>query len=148
MSTTDIEAPIIEDNSVDHGQDRAAIEAVIATVETAYNTNDADLMVQDVARNAVIGNAIGALQYGRAAVLEASRTSLAGFLKDQYARYEITDITFLRPDIALAHKAARAITPDGEPIDIEPAMVALYVLTKENGRWWIAARQNTPVLRG
>ncbi|WP_428846881.1 SgcJ/EcaC family oxidoreductase [Nocardia terpenica] len=82
MSTTDIEAPIVEDNSVDHSQDRAAIEAVIATVETAYNTNDADLMVQDVARNAVIGNAVGALQYGRDAVLEASRAGLAGFLKD------------------------------------------------------------------
>nr|WP_238846447.1 hypothetical protein [Nocardia terpenica] len=50
--------------------------------------------------------------------------------------------------MALAHKTARAITADGKPIDIEPAMVALYVLTKENGRWWIAARQNTPVPRG
>ncbi|MFE7746525.1 SgcJ/EcaC family oxidoreductase [Nocardia sp. NPDC057455] len=148
MSTTDSEAPVIEDTSVDHAQDRAAIEAIIAKVETAYNTNDADLLVEDVARNAVIGNAVGLVQHGRDVVLEASRVGLAGFLKDEYVRYEVTDIAFLRPDVAIAHKAARAVTADGEPIDIEPAMVALYVLTKEQGRWWIAARQNTLVPRG
>ncbi|MFE2957510.1 SgcJ/EcaC family oxidoreductase [Nocardia tengchongensis] len=148
MSARDVEAPVIGDESVDHAADRAAIEAVIATVEIAMNTNDAELLVKDVARNAVVGNAVGALMRGRDVVLEASRAGLAGFLKDEYVRYEVTDIAFLRPDVAIAHKAARAVTAAGEPIDVEAAMVALYVLTKEDERWWIAARQNTPVPRG
>ena len=147
MSATPDVTPIIEDNTADHARDRAAIEALVANVETAFNTNDADLMVRDVARNAVLGNAAGMLVHGREATLEASRIGLAGLLKEEYVRYELIDIVFLRPDVALAHKAARAVTADGEPIDVEPAMVALYVLTKEDGRWWIAARQNTPVPR-
>lgn len=42
-------------------------------------------------------------------------------------------------------RAARATTADGTLIDRDPAMVALYVLVREGGRWWVAARQNTPV---
>ncbi|MFI6866387.1 SgcJ/EcaC family oxidoreductase [Nocardia sp. NPDC050406] len=147
MSTVNVEAPVIEDDTVDHAADREAITRIIATVETAYNTNDADLMVSDLARNAVVGNAVGMLQEGREVVLEASRVGLAGFLKNEYVRYDVRDIVFPRPDIALAHKTARATTADGELIDAEPAMVALYVLAKENGRWWIVARQNTLIPR-
>lgn len=145
MSIRDSDVPVIGDESVDHAADREAIEAIISTVEAAYNTNDAELMVRDLAANAVVGNAVGVLQRGREAVLEASRAGLAGFLKDEYVRYEVTDIGFLRPDVAIAHKAARAVTAEGETIDIDPAMIALYVLVKQDGRWWVAARQNTPV---
>ena len=52
---------------------------------------------------------------------------------------------FVRPDVALVRKHARAITAEGEPLDLDHSMSALYVLTKEEGRWWIAARQNTLV---
>lgn len=145
MSIRDSDVPVIGDESVDHAADREAIEAIISTVEAAYNTNDAELMVRDLAANAVVGNAVGVLQRGREAVLEASRAGLAGFLKDEYVRYEVTDIGFLRPDVAIAHKAARAVTAEGETIDIDPAMIALYVLVKQDGRWWVAARQNTPI---
>jgi uncharacterized protein (TIGR02246 family) len=82
---------------------------------------------------------------GRDALLEANRTGLAGFLRDQFARYEVADITFLRPDVAVAHKHAWATTPDGELLDVGHTMIALYVLVKEDQRWWIAARQNTLV---
>jgi uncharacterized protein (TIGR02246 family) len=60
-------------------------------------------------------------------------------------RYRVVEVTLLRPDVAIAHKTARATTADGTLIDTEPAMVALYVLVKEDGQWWTAARQNTLV---
>ncbi|MBL1076658.1 SgcJ/EcaC family oxidoreductase [Nocardia sp. 2] len=145
MSTAKSEAPVIADDSVDHTADRAAIAQVIRNVETAYNTNDAELMVADLAENAVVGNAMGVLQRGREAVLEASRAGLAGFLKDEYVRYEVLEIAFLRPDVAIAHKGARATTAEGQPIDRDDAMRALYVLVKQDGRWWVSARQNTLV---
>ncbi|PXX57875.1 uncharacterized protein (TIGR02246 family) [Nocardia tenerifensis] len=138
-----IEPPVVGDTTVDHSADIAAIEKIIGNVETAYNTNDAALMTADFTANAMVVNAVGALTTGRDALLEANRHGLAGFLKDEYVRYEITDITFLRPDVAFAHKVAGATTADGELIDIDHAMIALYVLVKEDGRWWTAARQNT-----
>ncbi|WP_306362037.1 SgcJ/EcaC family oxidoreductase [Nocardia sp. CC227C] len=140
-------APVVEDAGVDHDGDRAAIEAIIKRVETAYNTNDAELMVADLARNAVVGNAVGVLQYGRDDVLAASRAGLAGFLKDQYVRYDVLDVRFPRPDVAIAHKGARATDASGALIDVDHAMVAIYVLVKESGRWWVVARQNTLIPR-
>ncbi|MFI6953059.1 SgcJ/EcaC family oxidoreductase [Nocardia sp. NPDC050408] len=144
MSPTTIQ-PVVADTTVDHAEDIAAIERIIANVETAYNTNDAELMTADFTANAAVVNAVGALIAGKDALLEANRQGLAGFLKDQYVRYEVAGIVFLRPDIAIAHKLARATTAEAELIDIDHAMIALYVLVKENGRWWTAARQNTPI---
>jgi uncharacterized protein (TIGR02246 family) len=126
-------------------QDVAAIKQIVADVEQGFNTNDAELMNRHFAENAAVVNAMGVRTVGREALLAASEAGLAGFLSDQYARYDVTDVTFLRPDIALAHKEAYATTAEGADLDVGHAMNALYVLVKENGRWWIAARQNTLV---
>ncbi|MFD3431374.1 SgcJ/EcaC family oxidoreductase [Nocardia fluminea] len=145
MSMNMIQPPVIDDDTVDHTADLAAIRQIIADTQTAYNTNDAELMTAQFAANAVVGNAVGMLISGRDALLDANRRGLAGFLKDEYVRYDVVDVTFLRPDVAVAHKTARAATADGTLIDPDPAMVALYVLVKQDGQWWTLARQNTLV---
>lgn len=87
----------------------------------------------------------GRANVGRAALVEAHQAAVGpgGFLRDQYARYEVEDVTFVRPDVALARKLARAVSAEGAPVDLHHTMSALYVLAKEGGRWWIVARQNT-----
>lgn len=145
MSATAYERPTVEDSTVDHTADIAAIRQLVSDVETGYNTNDAELMVGGFTANAAAGNAVGAIIAGYDALLDSARRGLAGFLAGEHVRYAVTDIAFLRPDIAIAHKTARAVTARGELIDRDPAMVALYVLVREGGRWWVAARQNTPV---
>lgn len=137
-------APIIEDSS-EHEADLAEIRQIIADTETAYNTNDADLLTAHFARNATVVNAMGVRMSGWDTLLEANRAALAGFLRDQYVRYELLDVLFVRPDVALAHKGARAADSSGELVDLDHAMVALYVLVKQDGRWWVIARQNTLV---
>ena len=137
--------PVLGDGSTDHRDDVAEITRLVADVQTAFNTNDPDLMTAHFAENATVVSATGVGIAGREAIQEANRRGLAGFLRDEHVRYDVTDVTFLRPDVALARKEARATTADGAPIDTEPAMVALYVLVKEGGRWWFAARQNTLV---
>jgi len=136
--------PTIEDTS-DHADDIRAIEQLIADIETGFNANDPDLSVSHFARNASAVNVAGVLVSGRDALLDANRTGLAGPLRDQYARYEIADVVFLRPDVAIAHKLARATSSAGEPIDVGHTMIALYVLVRQEGRWWVTARQNTIV---
>ncbi|NKY58843.1 SgcJ/EcaC family oxidoreductase [Nocardia flavorosea] len=145
MSETAYERPSVEDSTVDHTADIAAIQQLVTDVETGYNTNDAELMVSGFTADAAAGNAVGTIIAGYDTLLDSARRGLAGFLADEYVRYAVTDIVFLRPDIAIAHKTARAVTEHGELIDRDPAMVALYVLVREDGRWWVAARQNTPV---
>ncbi|MEU2105517.1 SgcJ/EcaC family oxidoreductase [Nocardia sp. NPDC019255] len=145
MSTTASTPPSVEDTTVDHSADIAAIRQIVANAETGFNTNDADLLSADFTANAAVVNATGTLITGFDALLDAGRRGLAGFLADQYARYEIADITFLRPDVAIAHKRAWATTPDGEPVEHDHSMIALYVFVKEGERWYVAARQNTLV---
>ena len=139
-----MEIPRVEDLS-DHTDDEAAIRAIIADTEKAFNTGDAELLVEHMARNAVGVGVTGVELAGRAAMLEGARGAFAGPLKGQRARYDVVGITFLRPDVALARKHARAVDGAGELIDVGHAMTALYVLTKESGRWWVVARQNTLV---
>jgi len=126
-------------------QDVAAIEQVIADIEKGFNTNDPELSVEHFTDDATTVNVGGALASGRDALLEAHRAGFAGPLRDQYARYELDDVAFLRPDVAVAHKRARATDAGGEPIDVGHAMIALYVFVKDDGRWRVAARQNTLV---
>jgi uncharacterized protein (TIGR02246 family) len=126
-------------------QDVAAIEQVIADIEKGFNTNDPELSVQHFTDDASAVSVGGALASGRDALLEAHRAGFAGPLRDQYARYELDDIVFLHPDVAVAHKRARATDAGGEPIDVGHAMIALYVFVKDDGRWRVVARQNTLV---
>lgn len=123
------------------------IKQVIADVERGFNAKDAGLMNKHMAPDAAVVSALGVRLTGLPEIMTVSEQGLAGPLRDQFARYEVRDVRFLRPDVALVHKEAFAVTADGEPIDLEHAMNALYVMVKEDGRWLIAARQNTLVAR-
>jgi uncharacterized protein (TIGR02246 family) len=125
--------------------DVAAIAQVIADIERGFNTKDPELSVAHFTADGSGVSVGGALVEGRAALLEAHRAGFDGPLRDMYARYELADVKFVRPDVAIAHKRAWATTPDGEQIDVGHAMIALYVLVREDGRWLVAARQNTLV---
>ena len=133
--------------TTDRAADLAAVRAVIADVETGLNTDDAELVVRHFAEDAFAVGADGRETAGRAALREAHERAVGpgGSLRDQRARYDVVDVVFVRPDVALVRKHARAVDGDGAPIDVGHAMSALYVLTREQGRWWIAARQNTLV---
>lgn len=88
----------------------------------------------------------GAVNSGRDELLAAHRAGFAGFLRDQYVRYELGEVRFLGDDVAIAHKRAWATDADGNDLDLDHAMIALYVFVKDDdGRWQVAARQNTLV---
>jgi uncharacterized protein (TIGR02246 family) len=125
--------------------DEAAIRAIVADVQTAFNTNDPVLMNEHFAADASVVTAMGKRVTGIDALRRAAEQGMAAALRDEYVRYVVTDVRFLRPDVALAYKEATATDADGEPIELDHSMVALYVLVKEHGRWLVAARQNTLV---
>jgi len=109
------------------------------------NTNDAELLLRHVARDAVIVNAIGAVLRGRDAVESATREGLSrGPLQAATAHYRLSDIALVAPDVIVAHKSAWSTVEDarrGAP----PEMNAHYTFVRREGRWWILRRQNTLV---
>lgn len=137
-----MDIPVIDDRTTDHTEDHAAIAALIADIQRGFNTNDADLLTSPLAANASTVNVVGMHTAGRDAALTASRAGLEGPLRDESAEYELADVVFVRPDVAVAHKRAWAVE-NGRRSSTAPAMIALYVFVKQGGRWWVAARQNT-----
>ena len=127
--------------------DETALREVISTIELGFNTNNADLLMQDIAEDAHVVNAIGAVLRGREEILQATRAGLAGaYLRDATAHYRVSDIELLAPDVAVLHKEAwstEAAADAGEPAE----MNALYVMVRRDGRWWVLRRQNTLTAR-
>ncbi|CAM2928475.1 SgcJ/EcaC family oxidoreductase [Saccharomonospora xinjiangensis] len=142
--TTAALPPLVEYSSPAE-DDIAAIRQIIADTETAYNTNDAELMTKHFARNATVVNAMGVTLSGVDEIVESTRQGLAGFLREEHVRYDLLDVLFVRPDVALAYKGARATDAEGNLLDPEHVMKVLYVVVKEDGRWWAVARHHTLV---
>lgn len=145
MTSPTDSAPTIFDRSIDHDRDVVEITTVIEDAERAFNTNDADLLVEHFAQDGDAVGVTGARLSGRDEILAVSRQLFDGPLHDQRARYVVDDIRFVGADVALCRKSAWAIDAEGNDLDVGHAMVALYVLVKREARWWIVARQNTLV---
>ncbi len=70
------------------------------------------------------------------------------------SRYEIDRAFAVSDDVIVAHVARYALDPAGQLI--EPSSdttgafseMALYVLVRRDGAWWLAAGQNTPIRPG
>lgn len=135
----------MNETTTDHERDVETIKRIIADVETGFNTRNPDLSVEHFARNASVVNVASVLLSGRDALFDATRRSLVEPLHDQFARDEVGDVFFLRPDVAIVHERAWATAADGEPKEVAHSMIAMCVLVKEGELWWVAARKNTMV---
>lgn len=133
--------------SPDRDADRAAAMAVIADVEAGFNANDPVLATQHFADDAFAVDVRGRENVGIDELRDAHSVGFAGPLADQFARYDVADVRFLGPDVALVRKRATAVDEQGAPMvpGSGHAMVAVYVLQRRDARWQIAARQNTLV---
>lgn len=146
MTATTVERPTIEDTSVDHDDDRAAIHRVIADIETGFNTNNPALSVEHFAQNGSMVTDLGEHAQGWVAVFDSQRRRLNAPPAHQLcSQCELHDVVFVRPDVAIVHKYARQADADGQLIDEDIAIIATYLLVYEDDRWWIMARHTTAV---
>jgi uncharacterized protein (TIGR02246 family) len=93
----------------------------------------------------VLINAVGRRIFGRdqvrAAMREAMKTSLANVL----TRYEIVDVRFVRPDVAVV-SGIKHVSEEGSGRAKGGAKITLtFVLTREQRSWLIAVVHNTLV---
>jgi uncharacterized protein (TIGR02246 family) len=99
--------------------------------------------VRLLAPHAVWVTAHGRRLTGRDEIHAFTRRVLPGAMKDSTARYEVVNVSFIRPDVAIVNVEQRPVAHDGEPLEGPPEGRPLYVMTKEGARWKIAAAQNT-----
>ncbi|MEV4569496.1 SgcJ/EcaC family oxidoreductase [Nonomuraea sp. NPDC049419] len=94
------------------------------------------LLTEEVA----LVNFTGVRLRGRDQVKEVMSKALSTPLKDVLTKNELLGVTFLRPDVALAHLVKHV--NDGR------TGALTFALVKEDGDWRIALAQTTPMVAG
>lgn len=121
------------------GEVLATIDAVYA----AWAANDADALAELYTDDATVVQP-GVLKKSRDEIRSTMAAGFAGPLKGSHVLDTPQSIRFLADDIALVIAEGGIVmagAADGRP---ERVVRATWVLTKRDGRWMVAAYQNSP----
>jgi uncharacterized protein (TIGR02246 family) len=128
-----------------------AVAQLVADLQAGIDQGDAGRYNRHFAADVMWGSPFGATVQGYER-LHAIHGRLMGERRGgPSSRYEIDTVLCPAPGVAVAQVRRVALAPDGTPLtpasDLTGAFseMALYVLIRRNGRWWLSAGQNTPV---
>jgi uncharacterized protein (TIGR02246 family) len=132
-------------------QARDAVDGFVAGLQAGIDSADAEAYNADFAEDVMWGSPYGATVIGYDALHSIHRgmfesgVAVAGVS----SRYQTVHVMAPAPDVAIAHVRRAALDTDCEPVPIDDASVfsemAMYVLVRRDGKWWLAAGQNTPI---
>ncbi|MCV7280444.1 SgcJ/EcaC family oxidoreductase [Mycolicibacterium flavescens] len=126
-----------------------AVDAFVAALQTAIDRGDAALYNAHFADDVLWGSPFGATVSGYDTLHAIHRRLLAAAVAGPRSRYEKVAVSAPAPDVAVAQVRRTALHADGTPVPVEQpspfSEVALYVLVRRDGHWWLSAGQNTVV---
>jgi uncharacterized protein (TIGR02246 family) len=132
--------------------DSQAIRTVVATLDTAWGAADAGRWTSMFWPDAEFVNVSGLIFSGSNAIRARHEAIWHAHFRGSHAQGTIRRLVFLSPDVAIAdvNFAVRdyAYLPAVGARETEPGVVLSrmrHVLTRRDGRWRIAATQNTLV---
>jgi uncharacterized protein (TIGR02246 family) len=128
-----------------------AVTGLVAELQAGWDDHDADVTDRHLAADVLWGSPFGATVRGydelHAIHIRLKQVRTGG----ESSRFEAVQVLAPGPDVVVAHVRRVALDADGDPIeptaDLDGAFseMALYVLVKRDGEWWLTAGQNTPV---
>ena len=120
------------------GRAADAVARQVAELQNGLDDGDAGLYNRHFADDVIWGSPYGATVSGYD-TLHAIHRRLHERRTGGDSRYEVVSTRAVAPGVALAQVRRRALSDDGF------SEMALYVLVRRNGQWWLAAGQNTIV---
>ncbi|GGM71154.1 hypothetical protein GCM10011609_03530 [Lentzea pudingi] len=126
--------------------DLSEIGNLVATVQHSQQNELAEEFIDLFRPDAIWTTAHGKRLTGRDEIASFTRQVLPGATKEATATYEVAHVLFIRPDVAAVKIRQRPVRPDGTVITDQNEGSPLYIVSKEDGAWRIAAGQNTIVL--
>ena len=147
----EVERPQLELGGAAAREAADAVAQLVEELQAGWDRHDADLSNRHFAADIAWGSPFGATVHGydelHAIHVRLKQQGRGG----PSSRYEIVRVLAPAPDVAVAQVRRVALAPDRQPIepsdDITGSFseMALYVLVRRGGVWWLAAGQNTPI---
>lgn len=129
----------------------AAVTRFVEELQSGWDLSDADVTNRHFAGDVMWGSPFGEtvqsydeLHPIHVRLKQQSRGGNA-------SRFEVVRVLAPTPDVAVAQVRRTALDSTGSPIAPSDdstgpfSEMAMYVLVRANGTWWLAAGQNTPV---
>lgn len=120
------------------------IREIVRQVETGWNTKSGKDFAAPFAEDADYVVVNGMYIKGRTAIEKGHQQIFETVYKESFIAATVKSLRFARPDVAIVHVEWNLTVRQGGAETKSTALNTL-VLTKDNGRWQIAAFQNTPV---
>ncbi len=130
------------------------IRTLVRRLDDAWNAGDAEAWVQDCREDADFINIRGEVLADRKANETRHAMMFAGPFRGSRLSTSIRSIRRLSADSAIVETDCRLTDAPRMPAGIQPTEPGVlvtrlkHVLVREQGRWWIAASQNTAVIAG
>ena len=130
------------------------IEALVHRLEDAWNAGDAAAWVQDCLDDADFINIRGEILPGRQASETRHALMFEGPFRGSRLAISIRSTKLLSSDVAVVDTDCRLTGAPRMPSGVLATEAGLLltrlkqVLVRRDGRWWIAASQNTAVIPG
>jgi uncharacterized protein (TIGR02246 family) len=129
----------------EQANEERAIREQNASVEAAWNKHDAAAMDQSFVEDCDFVNVFGEWISGRDKLVKTHTALFAGPFRESYKRFAVEKIRFVREDVAIAHVRGRNTDRDGKLLEGDEGAIAMLVMVKTGGKWWVVAGQNTQV---
>ena len=130
-------------------QAHAAVDALVVELQAGIDAGDAEVYNAHFADDVLWGSPYGATVTGYETLHAVHRRLFAAAVAGPRSRYEKVAVSAPAADVAVAHVRRTALMSDGTPVPAEQdapfSEMALYVLVRRDGVWWLAAGQNTIV---
>lgn len=128
-----------------NNKDEAMIRANVEQAAKGWNTKSGAEFAKPFAEDADYVVINGMQIKGRPAINEGHQRIFDTIYKNSTLAYEITQIRFLRPDVAVVHvRTALSVTAPDNSTRTSDGRITL-VMTKNKDKWEIAAFQNTQI---
>ena len=132
----------------------AVAQAFAAGLQAGHDRRDAEMLNRQFAADVIWGSPYGALVEG----YERLHPIHVRFQQQPKTgvdfHYQVRHVLAVSDDVIVTHIARLAMSADGKPLppSFDPdqpfSEMAMYVLVRRNGHWWLAAGQNTPMRPG
>jgi uncharacterized protein (TIGR02246 family) len=124
----------------------AAVRELVQHLQGGADAGDADVYDGMFAADVLWGSPYGAVLAGYDQ-LNAIHHRLMAASAAPRSRFEPVQAVAPAPGVVVAHIRRQALSADGTHDPAGFSEMAMYVLVRRDGRWWLAGGQNTPLTR-